>query len=59
MSPVKQEALQLLDQLHTAELKREQLIEETKNVLTPAEEAEKLMKQIKADNQEITTIEKQ
>ena len=59
MSPVKQEALQLLDALHTAELKRQQLIDETKNVLTPAEEAEKHLKQIKEDNQEITAIEKQ
>ncbi len=59
MSGVKQEALNLLDQLHTAELKREQLYEETRNVLTPAEEREKLLKQIKDNNQEITSIEKQ
>jgi intraflagellar transport protein 74 len=59
MSSVKQEALNLLDQLHMAELKREQLYEETRNVLTPAEEREKLLKQIKDNNQEITSIEKQ
>lgn len=58
LSSVKQEALNLLDQLHTAELKRDQLIEETKNVLTPAEEREKLLKQIKDNNQEITAMEK-
>ena len=58
LSAVKQEALNLLDQLHNAELKKDQLIEETKNVLTPAEEREKLLKQIKDNNQEITSIEK-
>lgn len=58
LSSVKQEALTLLDQLHTAELKREQLYEETRNVLTPAEEREKLLNQIKDNNQEITSIEK-
>ena len=58
LSSVKQEALQLLDQLHTAELKRDQLYEETRNVLTPAEEREKLLNQIKDNNQEITAIEK-
>lgn len=58
LSSVKQEALNLLDQLHTAELKRDQLVEETKNVLTPAEEREKLLKQIKDNNQEITAMEK-
>ena len=59
MSGVKLEALNLLEQLHSAEMKRDQLIEETKNVLTPAEEREKLLKQIKENNQEITSIEKQ
>ena len=59
MSGVKLEALNLLEQLHSAEMKRDQLIEETKNVLTPAEEREKLLRQIKENNQEITTIEKQ
>ena len=58
LSSVKQEALQLLDHLHNAELKRDKLTEETKNVLTPAEEREKLLKQIKDNNQEITAIEK-
>ena len=58
LSSIKQEALNLLDQLHTAELKRDQLLEETRNVLSPAEEREKLLKQIKDNNQEITSIEK-
>lgn len=51
--------MNLLEQLNTAELKRNELIEETKNVLTPAEEREKLLKQIKDNNQEISSIEKQ
>ena len=59
MSSTKQEALNLLEQLHVAEMKREQLYEETRNVLTPAEEREKLLKQIKENNQEISAIEKQ
>lgn len=53
------EALNLLEQLHSVELKRDQLLEETRNVLTPAEEREKLLKIIKEHNQEITAIEKQ
>ena len=59
MTGYKQEALNLLEQLHNVELQRDQLLEETKNVLTPAEEREKLLKQIKDNNQEITSFEKQ
>ena len=59
MSGVKQEALNLLDKLNTAELQRDELVSETKNVLTPAEEREKLLKQIKDNNQEISSLEKQ
>ena len=40
-------------------MKKEQLIEETKNSLTPAEEREVLLKQVKENNQEISVIEKQ
>lgn len=58
-SGYKQEALNLFEQLHNAELKRDELLEETRNVLTPAEEREKLLKQIKDNNQEISSIEKQ
>lgn len=59
MSNVKQEALNLLDRLNAAEMQRDELIYETKNVLTPAEEREKLLKQIKENNEEISTLEKQ
>ncbi|RNA12739.1 intraflagellar transport 74 -like protein [Brachionus plicatilis] len=57
-SGFKQEALNLFEQLHNAELKRDELLEETSNVLTPAEEREKLLKQIKDNNQEISSMEK-
>lgn len=59
VSNLKQEALSLLEQLHECEMKKEQLIEETKNSLTPAEEREVLLKQVKENNQEISVIEKQ
>ncbi len=59
LTGTKQEALNLLEQLHNIELQRDQLIDETKNVLTPAEEREKLLKQIKDNNQEISSFEKQ
>jgi hypothetical protein len=40
-------------------MKKEQLLEETKNSMTPAEEIEVLLKQVKENNQEISVIEKQ
>ncbi len=59
ISGIKQEALALLEQLHECEMRKEQLIEETRNSLTPAEEREVLLKQVKENNQEISVIEKQ
>lgn len=59
MTGIKQEALNLLEKLNAIELQRDDLIEETRNVLTPAEEREKLLKQIKDNNQEIASLEKQ
>jgi intraflagellar transport protein 74 len=58
-STTKQEALALLEQLHEAELKKMQLVEEAKNAMAPAEERELLLKQVKENNQEIAVIEKQ
>jgi intraflagellar transport protein 74 len=49
----------LLEQLHEAELKKMQLVEEAKSVMAPAEEREILLKQVKENNQEIAVIEKQ
>ena len=59
ISGMKQEALTLLEQLHDCEMRRDQLYQETRNVLTPEEEREKLLNQIKDNNQEIASIEKQ
>jgi intraflagellar transport protein 74 len=59
LSSIKQEALSLLERLHAAELERQQLVDEMKNTLSPAEEKQKLIDQIKDNNQEISAIEKQ
>lgn len=58
-SNVKQDALSLLEQLHECEMKKQQLLDETRNSLSPAEEREVLLKQVKDNNQEIAVIEKQ
>lgn len=58
-SPVKQEAVKLYEQLHELEEKRDQLLTEAANRLTPQEEREKLLKQVKEDNQEIASMERQ
>ncbi|CAD5122516.1 DgyrCDS10939 [Dimorphilus gyrociliatus] len=58
-SPVKQEAVRLYEQLHDLEEKRDQLITETSSRLSPQEEREKLLKQVKEDNQEIAAMERQ
>ncbi|XP_067677226.1 intraflagellar transport protein 74 homolog [Haliotis asinina] len=59
MSQVKQEAVRLYEQLHELEARRDQLVEEAKSRGTPAEEREKLLKQVKEDNQEIASMERQ
>lgn len=59
LSGAKQEALNLLEQLHIAELMNNELTEETKNDLSPAEQIEKLLLQIRDSNKEKTSIEKQ
>jgi hypothetical protein len=59
MASLKHDALVLLDKLHSAEMKRDQLLIETSSVMSPAEETQKLMKQIKENNLEITSIERQ
>ena len=41
------------------EVKRDSLIEEAKSTTSPAEEREKLLKQVKEDNQEIASMERQ
>jgi intraflagellar transport protein 74 len=59
LSSIKLEAAQLLDNLYEYELKREHLKEELLNKLNPQEEREMLVKQVKQDNLEIVSIEKQ
>ncbi|XP_033108162.1 intraflagellar transport protein 74 homolog isoform X2 [Anneissia japonica] len=58
-SQVKQEAVRLYEQLHELEAKKTQLIQEEQSKGSPAEERERLLKQVKEDNQEIARIEKQ
>ncbi|XP_071952265.1 intraflagellar transport protein 74 homolog [Antedon mediterranea] len=58
-SQVKQEAVRLYEQLHELETKKMQLIQEEQSKGSPAEEREKLLRQVKEDNQEIARIEKQ
>ncbi|RUS78399.1 hypothetical protein EGW08_013847 [Elysia chlorotica] len=59
LSQVKQEAVRLYDQLHELEIKRDSLVEEAKSKGSPAEEREALLKQVKEDNQEIASMERQ
>lgn len=59
MSQVKQEAVRLYEQLNELEMKRDSLIEEAKSTTSPAEEREKLLKQVKEDNMEIASMERQ
>ena len=56
---MKQEAVRLYEQLNDLEMKRDSLIEEAKSTTSPAEEREKLLKQVKEDNQEIASMERQ
>uniref|UniRef100_A0A2D4GP93 Intraflagellar transport 74 n=1 Tax=Micrurus corallinus TaxID=54390 RepID=A0A2D4GP93_MICCO len=58
-SQIKQEALQLYEKLHGLEEHRDQMIAEDKNMGSPQEEREKLLKQVKEDNQEIASMERQ
>lgn len=51
--------MRLYDQLHELESKRNALQEEAKTRGSPAEEREKLLKQVKEDNQEIASMDRQ
>ena len=51
--------VRLYAQLHELEEKRDQLMIEAQSKGTPEEEREKLLKQVKEDNQEIAIMEKQ
>ncbi|CAF1240224.1 unnamed protein product [Adineta ricciae] len=56
---IKQEALSLVEQIHELELKRDHLMNESKNILTPEQERQKLTQQVKEDNQEVAAMDKQ
>jgi intraflagellar transport protein 74 len=56
---IKQEALTLVEQIYELELKREQLSNESKSILTPDQERQKLTQQVKEDNQEVAAMDKQ
>ncbi|XP_013407954.1 intraflagellar transport protein 74 homolog [Lingula anatina] len=58
LSQVKQEAVQLYEKLFELEQKRDQLMEEAQAKGSPAEEREKLLNQVKQDNQEISSMER-
>ncbi|XP_018412040.1 PREDICTED: intraflagellar transport protein 74 homolog [Nanorana parkeri] len=58
-SHIKQEAVLLYEKLHNLEARRDQAIAEDKGMGTPQEEREKLLKQVKEDNQEIASMERQ
>lgn len=58
-SVIKQDALTLVEQIHELESKRDALANDSKSVLTPEQERQKLTQQVKEDNQEIAAMEKQ
>ncbi|PFX19842.1 Intraflagellar transport protein 74-like [Stylophora pistillata] len=59
-SPVKQEAVTLYEKLNELGEKKQSLLDEMEkeNKGTPAEERERLLKQVKEDNQEIASMER-
>ncbi|KAL5017535.1 hypothetical protein ScPMuIL_007124 [Solemya velum] len=59
MSQVKMEAVRLYEQLHELESKRDSLLEEAKAQDAPGDTRENLLKQVKEDNQEIASMERQ
>ncbi|XP_011812505.1 PREDICTED: intraflagellar transport protein 74 homolog isoform X2 [Colobus angolensis palliatus] len=58
-SQVKQEAVLLHEKLYELESHRDQMIAEDKSIGSPMEERQKLLKQVKDDNQEIASMERQ
>ncbi|XP_074550125.1 intraflagellar transport protein 74 homolog [Halichoeres trimaculatus] len=58
-SHIKQEVVRLHETLSALEVKRDAMEAEHKGLGTPQEEREKLLKQVKEDNQEIASMERQ
>ncbi|KAM3834069.1 intraflagellar transport protein 74 homolog, partial [Diretmus argenteus] len=59
LSHMKQEAVRLHETLSTLEARRDAMKAEDKNLGSPQEEREKLFRQVKEDNQEIASMERQ
>uniref|UniRef100_A0A673ZCN9 Intraflagellar transport 74 n=1 Tax=Salmo trutta TaxID=8032 RepID=A0A673ZCN9_SALTR len=58
-SQVKQEAVLLHEKLQELELKRDAMVAEDKSMGSPQEERDRLFKQVKEDNQETASMERQ
>ncbi|CAH8637597.1 unnamed protein product [Schistosoma rodhaini] len=58
-SPIKQEAVRLFTQLHEVQSRRDQLLSEEASKTDPQIERQRLLQQVKSDNQEIAAIDKQ
>ncbi|CAH8638854.1 Intraflagellar transport protein 74 [Schistosoma haematobium] len=58
-SPIKQEAVRLFTQLHEIQSRRDQLLSEEAAKTDPQIERQRLLQQVKSDNQEIAAIDKQ
>ncbi|KAK4467750.1 hypothetical protein MN116_008681 [Schistosoma mekongi] len=58
-SSIKQEAVRLFSQLHEVQNRRDQLLAEETSEEDPQKERQRLLQQVKSDNQEIAAIEKQ
>ncbi|KAH8856836.1 Intraflagellar transport protein 74 like [Schistosoma japonicum] len=58
-SAIKQEAVRLFSQLHEVQNRRDQLLSEENSEEDPQKERQRLLQQVKNDNQEIAAIEKQ
>ncbi|KAH8856838.1 Intraflagellar transport protein 74 like [Schistosoma japonicum] len=57
-SAIKQEAVRLFSQLHEVQNRRDQLLSEENSEEDPQKERQRLLQQVKNDNQEIAAIEK-
>lgn len=59
MSHVKQEAVRIYEQINDLQTKKSALLEEQKSNESPKEIRERLLEQVKHDNHEISTMDRQ
>lgn len=59
MSHIKQEAVRIYEQIGELETKKQALLEEQKSNESPKEMRERLLEQVKQDNHEINTMDRQ